>query len=95
MMTGITWKRWGKTTGGQGTGTLNVDLLSTPAIVVVFNDVNGVFQDVSVSPTQSVTTTTTAGPNATPPATGPTTTPTTGALGPLAASQPGTGWGGN
>jgi hypothetical protein len=94
MVTGITWNEWGKTTGGQGTGTLNLDLLSTPAIVVVFNDVNGVFQDVSVSPTQSVTTTTTTGKSGAP-ATGPTTTPTTGALGPLAASQPGTGWGGN
>ena len=60
-VTGMTWKEWGKTTGGQGTGTLNVDLLSTPVIVVVFNDVNGVFQDVSVSPAQSVTTTTTGG----------------------------------
>jgi hypothetical protein len=93
-VTGITWNEWGKTTGGQGTGTLNVDLLSTPAIVVVFNDVNGVFQDVSVSPTQSVTTTTTTGKSGTP-ASGPTTSQKTGALVYLAASQRGCGWGVN
>ena len=102
VVTGITWTLWGSVTGGQGTGTLVVGLNSTPAIVVVFHAVNGVFQDVSVTPTKDAsavpttagTTTSTTGLTTTP-TTGLTTTPTTGGLSPVAASQPGTGWGGD
>jgi hypothetical protein len=86
-------------------GTLNVYLISVPAVVVVFDDVNGVFQDVSITPSQgssTTSTTSTTGPPTTSkagpptsPTSGLTTTPTTGGLSPIAASQPGSGWGGN
>jgi hypothetical protein len=89
VVTDVTWSVWGSLAGGQGTGTLHVGLSSTPAIVVVFHDVDGVFQDVSVTPSESAS----AGPT-TVPTTGLTTTSTTGGLSPVAASQPGIGWGG-
>jgi len=90
-VTAITWKTWEAATGGQGTCTLNVQsangtFSSTPAIVVVFGDVNGVFQDVSIIPTITLTTTTTTTIN-------PTTAPTTGGPSPVIATQPGVGWG--
>lgn len=89
-VTDIVWNSWDAATGGQGTGTLTVGSASVPAIVVVFRDVAGVFQDVSITPTQDVSaTSTTAG------ATAPTTTPTTGGISPVAATQPGSGWGGD
>jgi hypothetical protein len=92
-VTGITWNAWGVNTGGQGTGTLNEDLTSTPAIVVVFHAVNGIFQDVSITPTKGVSST----PKTTAPTTGSasTTTTTTSGPAPVAASQPGSGWGGD
>lgn len=100
-VTGITWNEWAGTGGGQGTGTLNVDLTSVPAIVVVFNDVGGIFQDVSITPSKNLSTTPTSGLT-TVPATGqqtsttvPATTPTTGGPAPVVASQPGSGWGGD
>lgn len=89
IVTDVTWTVWGSVAGGQGTGTLNVGLSSTPAIVVVFHDVNGVFQDVSVTPSEGASTVPT-----TVPTTGLTTTSTSGGLSPVAASQPGIGWGG-
>ena len=89
-VTNINWKSWDAATGGQGTGTLNVDSASAPAIVVVFHDVAGIFQDVSITPSQSVSTTSTTAV-----ATGPTTTPTTGGISPVAATEPGSGWGGD
>ena len=89
-VTAITWKAWDAETGGQGTGTLNVQkadgtFSSTPAVVVVFGVVNGIFQDVSIVPTITLTTTTTTTIT-------PTITPTTGPS-PVIASQPGSGWG--
>jgi len=94
-VTGITWTTWDAATGGQGTGTVNVGLQSAPAVVVVFHEVNGIFQDVSVTPSKDV--------SSTPPTTGgtttstilPTTTTTTAGIAPVAASQPGSGWGGS
>jgi hypothetical protein len=91
-VTSITWKAWEAATGGQGTGTLNVlsangTFSSTPATVVVFGVVNGVFQDVSIVSTISLTTTTTT------PTITPTVTPTTGGSSPVIATQPGVGWG--
>ena len=63
-MTAINWTLWGAATGGQGRGTLNVNncqpncatgtTRSTPAVVVVFNALNGIFQDVSITPAQDV-----------------------------------------
>jgi hypothetical protein len=96
-VTGITWKEWAAVGGGQGTGTLNADMASVPAIVVVFDEVGGIFQDVSIIPSKDLPTT----PNV--PATGqqttsttaPATTPTTGGPSPVVASQPGSGWGGD
>ena len=101
-VTDITWNEWGAGGGGQGMGTLNVDLSSAPAIVVVFNDVDGIFQDVSITPSKDVSTTPISRPT-TGPTTGRTTTtttaltttPTTGGLSPVVASQPGSGWGGD
>ena len=49
-VTDITWNAWGTDTGGQGTGTVNQGFQSAPAIVVVFHAVNGIFQDISVTP---------------------------------------------
>ena len=91
-VTAIVWKSWEADTGGQGTGTLNMQsgtsLISVPAVVVVFGVVNGVFQDVSIVPTSTLTTTTTTTTiTATP------TTPTPGGPSPVIASQPGSGWG--
>jgi hypothetical protein len=94
-VTGINWNAWEAATGGQGTGTVNVGLQSAPAVVVVFHEVNGIFQDVSVTPSNDA--------SSTPPTTGgtitstilPTTTTTTGGIAPVAASQPGSGWGGS
>ena len=91
-VTSITWKTWDAATGGQGTGTLNVlsangTISSTPATVVVFGVVNGVFQDVSIVATNTLTTTTTTATII------PTTTPTTGGPSPVFATQPGVGWG--
>jgi hypothetical protein len=98
-VTAINWTLWRAATGGQGKGTLNVNncqpncatgtSTSTPAIVVVFNVVNGVFQDVSITPSKDVpktpeTTSTTIA----------TSTSTTSGPAPVAASQPGSGWGG-
>ena len=93
-VTSINWKEWRAATGGQGTGTLNVGFVSAPAIVVVFDDVNGVFQDVSVTPSKNVSTTSTTARTTTS-STLLTTTSTTGGLAPIAASQPGSGWGGD
>ena len=45
-VTGITWSAWDAAAGGQGTGTVSVGFQSAPAIVVVFHDVAGIFQDV-------------------------------------------------
>jgi hypothetical protein len=84
LVTDITWSSWRAATGGQGTGTLIVGFARSPAIVVVFNDVNGIFQDVSITPSKSVSTTST---------TTLATTPTTGVPSPIAASQPGSAWG--
>jgi hypothetical protein len=99
-VTGITWSAWEAASGGQGTGTVTVGTQSAPAIVVVFHDVAGIFQDVSVTPskdassTPPTTTSTTRG--TTPSITFPTTTTTTtGGIAPVAASQPGSGWGGS
>ena len=109
-VTAITWNAWDAAGGGQGTGVLNVNsctpdcghgtVSSASAIVVVFHAVNGVFQDVSITPTKDVsltpktTTSTTAGiPPATVPPTTPTTSQTTGGPAPVFASQPGSGWG--
>ena len=89
-VTDIVWDSWDSATGGQGRGTLHVGSASAQAIVVVFRDVAGIFQDVSVTPSQSVSTTSTSSVPA-----GPTTTPTTGGISPVAATQPGTGWGGD
>ena len=98
-VTDITWSAWGAGTGGQGTGTVTVGSQSAPAIVVVFHEVAGIFQDVSVTPskdassTPPTTTSTTRG--TTPAIVLPTTTTTTGGIVPVAASQPGSGWGGS
>ena len=89
-VTDIVWNSWDSATGGQGTGTLHVGSASAPAIVVVFRDVAGIFQDVSITPSQDVSATSTTSV-----ATGPTTTPTTGGISPVAATQPGSGWGGD
>jgi hypothetical protein len=89
-VTGISWDSWDSATGGQGRGTLHVGSASAPAIVVVFRDDAGIFQDVSVTPSQSVSTTSTTSV-----AGGSTTTPTTGGISPVAATQPGSGWGGD
>ena len=51
-VTDITWSVWDAATGGQGTGTLAVGFQSAPAIVVVFHDVAGIFQDVTVTPSK-------------------------------------------
>jgi hypothetical protein len=98
-VTAIRWTLWGAATGGQGRGTLNVNNCqpncatgtsrSAPAIVVVFNAVNGIFQDVSITPSQDVLNT----PKTTS-TTGLQTTSTTSGPAPVAASQPGSGWGG-
>lgn len=92
-VTAITWQLWGAASGGQGTGTLNSNsadgtFSSIPAIVVVFNVVDGVFQDVSVVPTITLTTTSTTAPT-----TPSNTAQTTAGPSPVAASQPGSGWG--
>jgi septal ring-binding cell division protein DamX len=102
-VTGITWNSWGSATGGQGTGTLNVNNCqpdcahgtskSASAIVVVFHPVLGIFQDVSITPTQDV-----SNKKKTPlttRSTVPLTTTIPGGLLPVDASQPGTGWGGD
>ena len=94
-VTHITWNAWEAAAGGQGTGTVNVGFQSAPAVVVVFHVIKGIFQDVSVTPTNDV--------SSTPPTTGgtttstilPTTTTTAGGITPVAASQPGSGWGGS
>ena len=49
-MTGITWSASDVAAGGQGAGIVSVGFQSAPAIVVVFHDVAGIFQDVSVTP---------------------------------------------
>ena len=90
-VTGITWSAWASDTGGQGTGTLNVGFFSAPAIVVVFHVVNGVFQDVAVTPTKDLTSSPTTSTTS---RTILSTTTTTAGIAPVAASQPGTGWGG-
>jgi hypothetical protein len=98
-VTDITWNAWQAATGGQGTGTVTTGLQSAPAVVVVFHDVAGIFQDVTVTPTSDAsstppTTTTTTG--LTPSSILlPTTTTTASGVAPVAASQPGTGWGGS
>jgi hypothetical protein len=111
-VTAITWQMWNARTGGQGRGTLSVNSCqpncasgtsrTVSAIVVVFDAVKGVFQDVSITPSQDASTTTTTIvtiPTTTVPTITPTTiptiTPTTSALTPVAASQPGSGWGGD
>jgi hypothetical protein len=95
-MTGISWSAWEVTTGGQGTGTVHEGLQSAAAIVVVFHDVAGVFQVVSITPSQSASP---VAPTATstPLVTVPTTTSTTADDGikAVVAVQPGSGWGGN
>ena len=50
---------------GQGTGTVNQGFESAPAIVVVFHVVNGIFQDITVTPTKDASSTppTTASPD--------------------------------
>lgn len=105
-VTGITWKVWGADTGGQGTGTLNVNNCqpncalgasrSTQAVVIVFHPVSGIFQDVSVTPTQGISANPQP-PSSTSSTTIPLTTTTTSpnAFAPVAASQPGSGWGGD
>jgi hypothetical protein len=94
MVTDITWSSWGAATGGQGTGALKVGSAVVRAIVVVFHDVNGVFQDVSVTPSKDVSTTSTTALTTGPTRTS-TTTRTTGGISPVVASQPGSGWGGD
>ena len=96
-VTDISWSQWGSVGGGQGRGTLNVGLMSAAAIVVVFHDVNGIYQDVSITPSKNVPTTpSTARTRATTTtSTIPLTTSTAGGLSPIAASQPGSGWGGD
>ncbi len=98
-VTGITWNEWDGEAGGQGTGTVNQGFENAPAIVVVFHVVNGIFQDITVTPTKDASSTP---PTTTPPTGGPatsiilpTTTTTAGGIAPVAASQPGSGWGGN
>ena len=68
----------------------------TPAIVVVFRDVAGIFQDVSITPSNNESTTSTTVRN------GPTLSDdysddhsNAGGISPVAATQPGTGWGGD
>jgi hypothetical protein len=92
IVTGITWSAWGAATGGQGTGNLVEGFTSTPAIVVVFHAVNGIFQDLSITPSKDASSTS---PNGTTPTTGSTTTTTSHGPAPVAASQPGSGWGGD
>jgi hypothetical protein len=101
-VTGITWNVWEASAGGQGTGTVKMGFLSAPAIVVVFHEVAGIFQDVTVTPLSDATSTplptTTTTQLTTPSIILPTTTTTTttiGGIAPVAASQPGTGWGGS
>ena len=97
-VTDITWNAWDASTGGHGTGTFNVGFLSVPAIVVVFDDVNGVFQNVAITPSADVSTTSTTTPKTGPttvPTSPLTTTPTTAGVAPVAATQPGSGWGGD
>ena len=89
-------ERVGGSGGGQGTGTLNVGMMNVPAIVVVFNDVNGVFQDVSITPSKDVSTTPTVPKkktSRTAPTTGLATTTTTGGPSPVVATKPGSDWG--
>jgi hypothetical protein len=93
-VTAITWNTWDAAAGGQGTGTMNVYLTSVPVIVVVFDDVNGVFQAVSITPTQGVSSTATLPSASSTSTTFSVTTTTTGGPSPIAASGPGTGWGG-
>jgi hypothetical protein len=89
-VTDIVWNSWDPATGGQGTGTLHEGLASAPAIVVVFRDVAGIFQDVSITPSQNLSATTTTAVG-----TRPRTTSTSGGVPPVAATQPGSGWGGD
>jgi hypothetical protein len=91
-VTGISWNEWGAATGGQGTGTLKVGSQSTQAIVIVFHVVDGVFQDLSVTPSNDVSSTTSSATSRT---TLPVTTTAPGGLTSVAASQPGSGWGGS
>jgi len=101
-VTGMSWKEWDASGGGQGTGTMSVDLFSVPAIVVVFHEVNGIFQDVSITPTMDLSTTTTTSNLTTVPTTGhqattttaPVTSTTASGPSPVVASMPGSGWGG-
>jgi hypothetical protein len=93
-VTDITWSDWAAAAGGQGRGTVNVGLQSAPAIVVVFHDVDGIFQDVSITPSKDVSSTTASTARTTVPTILPTTTTTAGGISPVAASQPGSGWGG-
>ena len=85
-------------TGGHGTGTFNVGFFSVPAIVVVFDDVNGIFQNVTITPTADVSTTSTTTlktGSTTLPTSPSTATSTTAGVAPVAATQPGSGWGGD
>ena len=84
-VTDITWNDWDTSSGGQGTGTLNEPLASTPAVVVVFDEVHGIFQYLSITPTADVSTAA--------PTTGTATTTTTGGPSPIVAQNPGSGWG--
>lgn len=108
-VTDISWSSWGTSAGGQGSGILNQDncqpdclhgtVTTLPAIVVVFQVVNGVFQDVSITPSQNVSsgpkvpTTTSTAPGIVP-STTTTSSPPASGLKPLFAAQPGSGWGG-
>ena len=99
-VTAITWNTWGAETGGQGTGIINEGFETAPAVVVVFHVVNGIFQDIAVTPTKDASSTppTTSKPTGRAATTStilPTTTTTIGGIAPVAASQPGSGWGGN
>ena len=67
-VTGITWNEWDGEAGGQGTGTVNQGFENAPAIVVVFHAVNGIFQDITVTPTKDASSTP---PTTTPPTGGP------------------------
>lgn len=107
-VTSISWTAWSAATGGQATGTLNVNNCqpncasgtsrSTAAIVVVFHAVNGIFQDVSITPSQNLPAspkTTSTAPLRTASTIPLTTTSTSSGFSPVAASQPGSGWGGH
>lgn len=98
-VTGITWNVWEASAGGQGTGTVKAGSQSGPAIVVVFHEVGGIFQDVTVTPLSDAlsappTTTSSTAPT-TPSFFLPTTTTTSAGIAPVAASQPGSEWGGS